>query len=154
MQAVCYQWSYWLLRLQTHRLPSLRVETGQARAIFNKLGARHTDAVLIHGCPINSGHGKRYGHSWVECRDVGVAIDVQRGLESPVVLAIEEYHRLGEITPEVCRCYDVETAMEWLVTSEHYGPWEPHPVPVVDEPPPGGWKWLEPPAPRILPLKS
>lgn len=139
----CCKWSYWLAILPTRwGVRSLHHEAALARAIYRRHGADPARAVLVHGCPINAGHGRRYGHAWVECRDVGLVIDAQRGLGSPRIVPVERYDALGQITEAVCHYYAAEEAVQWLLATEHYGPWQPHPVPVVDEPPAGGWRFI------------
>lgn len=78
---------------------------------------------LCHGTPVGQGplKGKPVPHAWVELSGDTV-IDRSNGLD--VAMRREKYYEIGQIKEDEVRRYTKEEALEHMLKSGHYGPWE------------------------------
>ncbi len=79
-------------------------------------------ATLVHGTVVGEGRldGYPYGHAWIEIN--GTVLDPSNG--RTICMGQEAYYARGRIEPGSPRRYSWREALEGLVDSEHYGPWE------------------------------
>lgn len=87
------------------------------------------EALLVHGRPtLQVPPYEPFGHAWVEVGDK--VIDPATGFEGPRVI----YYALGNIDPEENIYYTVDETRTFMLSHEHWGPWEgPTGVPMTDE---------------------
>lgn len=78
------------------------------------------EATLVHGIPLLQTDGKPYGHSWVEKGDL--CIDVSNGKHN--VYPMQLFYGIGKIDPNQCKKYTAKEVNEWILKTEHWGPWE------------------------------
>ena len=73
---------------------------------------------LVHGIVTGQGNldGIKYSHAWVEAGDKVIDDTV------PVVMNKSEYYAMGNI--EITRKYSYKEALEQMVKTENYGPWD------------------------------
>jgi len=77
------------------------------------------NAVLVHGRPtLQCPPYVQYGHAWVEKGDT--VIDPSNGFTGPRFL----YYSLGNIDYRHNLVYTAQEAVEFMMLTEHYGPWE------------------------------
>jgi len=86
---------------------------------------------LVHGMVSGQGalEGMKYGHCWVE---VGNKVyDYSNGKK--IKLNKNTYYALGKIDSSECKYYSGKESMEWMVKTEHWGPWEMSGDPIMTE---------------------
>lgn len=77
------------------------------------------EAVLVHGRPVLQRKPFcEYGHAWVEIEER--VVDRTNGYDGPRVV----YYALGQIDWRNCLLYTRNEARAFVVTTEHFGPWE------------------------------
>ena len=89
--------------------------------------------VLVHGI-VDPDRSKipAHGHAWLEDTDGTVCIDLSRG--QSVFCPRDTYYRIGNIDPATCHRYTRDEMITYLLSHEHYGPWEgPDAVPPLNE---------------------
>lgn len=99
--------------------------------IVNEKVSDLTDVALVHGIVTGQGHleGIRFTHAWVEgvTKDgIPMVIDASNGRE--VVIPQGLYYVIGRISPDECERYSAEDAIDRMMSSAHYGPWDGAPA--------------------------
>ena len=91
----------------------------------NMIHPQDPNIMLVHAFVSGQGplSGKRFEHAWNEIGDEVIDNSNGRNIHMPKML----YYAIGNINPKdpnEYRSYNNEQALEYLKTTEHWGPWE------------------------------
>lgn len=119
--------------LDSKRIERLGIKPGECYMAAVKVAEELHGGVkgirIVHGEPIGTGgeaEGLRYGHAWVEVRDM--VYDASNPRLGLVVVPVSVYYALGSIEDDVCHKYSLEAARKLMVEHGHYGPWHEPPL--------------------------
>jgi hypothetical protein len=102
------------------------MEPGNCYELMFALVAANPTFVLVHGAPVHTKLGVRYGHAWAEavCSVNGQAAVTWTESTGLVALPVHLYYEAGEIDQAECIRYSAVEAQRQLAAHDHYGPWD------------------------------
>jgi hypothetical protein len=99
-----------------------------AEWLLNLLPADQHGCVLVHGRPtLQIEPYIEYGHAWIERPHVlgpTEVVDPSQDLHKPTIIHANLYYALGRIDYRQCLVYTAREARQFLLQTQHYGPWE------------------------------
>jgi hypothetical protein len=87
-------------------------------------GASFADMTLVHATVVGTGSevkGISYAHAFLIAEDRQHAIDLTKDLHMPIVVPLDYYRQLGNVSNEIC--YTRKEAVAEIKKSGHWGPW-------------------------------